>query len=199
MSWRNNLLADSASNGKGKVVPVLQLSITPWRCIGSGGIAPRILYLGTRRRWVVSFMPRAPYPPGRVPGIHWIGGWVGPRAVLDTVVKGKILSPRRESNPRTPIVQLVAESLYRLSYHGPDSTNIHRNLLLIELSLFIYTSREASISRPVYRLCYGLDDRGSIPDRGQWWKFFFSPPRPDLLWGSPNFLLSGYQEFLTRE
>jgi hypothetical protein len=30
---------------------------------------------------------------------------VGPRAVLDTVVKRKIVSPRRESNPRTPIVQ----------------------------------------------------------------------------------------------
>jgi hypothetical protein len=33
---------------------------------------------------------------------------VGSRAVLDTVVKRKILSPRRELNPRTPIVQPVA-------------------------------------------------------------------------------------------
>jgi hypothetical protein len=32
---------------------------------------------------------------------HWIGGWVGPRAVLDAVVKRKIPIPRRESNPRT--------------------------------------------------------------------------------------------------
>jgi hypothetical protein len=32
-----------------------------------------------------------------------------PRAVLDAVVKRKILSPRRESNPRTPIVQYVAQ------------------------------------------------------------------------------------------
>jgi hypothetical protein len=40
---------------------------------------------------------------------HWIGGWVGPRAVLDAVVKRKIPSPRQESNPRTPIVQLVAQ------------------------------------------------------------------------------------------
>jgi hypothetical protein len=30
---------------------------------------------------------------------------VGPRAVLDAVVKRKIPSPRRESNPRTPVVQ----------------------------------------------------------------------------------------------
>jgi hypothetical protein len=35
---------------------------------------------------------------------------VGPRAVLDTVVKRKIPSPRWESNPRTPIVQPVAQS-----------------------------------------------------------------------------------------
>jgi hypothetical protein len=34
---------------------------------------------------------------------------VGPRAVLDTVVKRKIPSFRWESNPRTPIVQPVAQ------------------------------------------------------------------------------------------
>jgi hypothetical protein len=46
-------------------------------------------------------------PWERAPGTHWIGGWVGPRTVLDAVVKRKIPSPRRESNPRTPIVQSV--------------------------------------------------------------------------------------------
>jgi hypothetical protein len=39
----------------------------------------------------------------------WIGGWVGLRAVLEAVVKRKIPSPRRKSNPRTPIVQPVAQ------------------------------------------------------------------------------------------
>jgi hypothetical protein len=34
---------------------------------------------------------------------------MGPTAVLDAVVKRKIPSPRRESNPRTPIVQPVAQ------------------------------------------------------------------------------------------
>jgi hypothetical protein len=52
----------------------------------------------------VRFTPRE-----RAPGIHWIGGWVGPRAVLDAVMKRKIPSPRGESNPRTPIVQPVAQ------------------------------------------------------------------------------------------
>jgi hypothetical protein len=40
-------------------------------------------------------------PRGRTPGTHWIGGWVGPRTVLDAVVKRKIPSLLRESNPRT--------------------------------------------------------------------------------------------------
>jgi hypothetical protein len=34
---------------------------------------------------------------------------VGRRAVLDAVAKRKIPSPLRESNPRTPIVQPVAQ------------------------------------------------------------------------------------------
>jgi hypothetical protein len=47
-------------------------------------------------------------PRERAPGTHWIGGWVDPRAVLEAVMKRKISRPRRESNPRTPIVQPVA-------------------------------------------------------------------------------------------
>jgi hypothetical protein len=35
---------------------------------------------------------------------------MGPRAVLDAVVKRKIPNPHRESNPRTPIVQSVEYS-----------------------------------------------------------------------------------------
>jgi hypothetical protein len=45
----------------------------------------------------------------KAPDIHWIGGWVGPRAVLDAVVKRKIPSLRRESNPSTLIVQPVVQ------------------------------------------------------------------------------------------
>jgi hypothetical protein len=44
-------------------------------------------------------------PRETAPVTHWIGGWVSPRAVLDAVVKRKMPSPRRESKPRTPIVQ----------------------------------------------------------------------------------------------
>jgi hypothetical protein len=48
-------------------------------------------------------------PRERATGTHWIRGWVGLRIVLDAVVKRKIPSPRRESNPRTLIVQPVAQ------------------------------------------------------------------------------------------
>jgi hypothetical protein len=48
-------------------------------------------------------------PRERAPDIHWIGGWVGPRAVLDAVVKRKIPSPRRKSNPKILVVQPVAQ------------------------------------------------------------------------------------------
>jgi hypothetical protein len=76
---------------------------------GSGGFAPRILLTPT--------LDGGDCPdsrPGRftlrerAPGTHWIGGWVGPRAGLDAVVKTKIPSPRWESNSRTQIVQPIA-------------------------------------------------------------------------------------------
>jgi hypothetical protein len=56
-------------------------------------------------------------PRERTPGIHWIGGWVGPRDVLDGVVKRRIPSP---AGNRTLIPQSSAPNLelYRLSYHG---------------------------------------------------------------------------------
>jgi hypothetical protein len=48
-------------------------------------------------------------PRQRSPGSHWIGGWVGSRAVLEEEVKKKIPSLFWESNPRTPIVQPLAQ------------------------------------------------------------------------------------------
>jgi hypothetical protein len=49
----------------------------------------------------VSFTSRPLYPRERAPGTHWIGGWVGPRAGLDAVVKRKIPNPCQDSNPRS--------------------------------------------------------------------------------------------------
>jgi hypothetical protein len=48
-------------------------------------------------------------PRERAPETHLIGVWVGPRAVLDAVVKTKIPSPYWKSKRITPIVQPVAQ------------------------------------------------------------------------------------------
>jgi hypothetical protein len=105
---------------------------------GSGDIAPHILDLRTRWRWVVSFTTRPIYLREKAPGTHWIGGWVGPRAVLDTVVKRKIPSPRRESNPRTPIVQPVAQRYTDLFNKISKQTNTAKLRSVAKETLNLY-------------------------------------------------------------
>jgi hypothetical protein len=55
--------------------------------------------------WSASRPVRALAPGERTPGTHWTGGWVGPRAGLDTEDIGKILCLCRGSNL---VVQPVA-------------------------------------------------------------------------------------------
>jgi hypothetical protein len=57
--------------------------------------------------WSASRPGRSFTPGERTPGTHCTGGWVGPRAGLDTEVRGKILFPRWGSNPDRPVVQPV--------------------------------------------------------------------------------------------
>jgi hypothetical protein len=50
--------------------------------------------------WSVSLPGRA-LPPGKgPPGTHWKGGWVDPRAGLDTEVRRKILLPLQGIEPQ---------------------------------------------------------------------------------------------------
>jgi hypothetical protein len=74
-------------------------------------------------------------PKERAPGTHWIGGWMGPRAVVEAVVKRKIPSPRRESNPRTPIVQSVAQRYTDWAITALHSCWYTRSLILLQVSL----------------------------------------------------------------
>jgi hypothetical protein len=47
--------------------------------------------------------PTRTLPPGEsTPGTHCTGGWVGPRAGLDTEATGKILLPLSGIEPRSP-------------------------------------------------------------------------------------------------
>jgi hypothetical protein len=75
-----------------------------WRCSSSHFLTSAL----GGREWSAS-RPGRFTPRERDTDIHWIGGCVGRRPVLDAVVKRKIPNPRRESNPRTPIVQPVAQ------------------------------------------------------------------------------------------
>jgi hypothetical protein len=61
---------------------------------------------------------RAPValPREAVPGIHFTGGWVGPKASMDNIGKRKISYLCRESNSESSVVQPMAWSPYRLDY-----------------------------------------------------------------------------------
>jgi hypothetical protein len=72
---------------------------------GSGGIAPRILNLGTRRRWAISFMPKALTPRERalVP-VVWEAEWV-PEPVWTWWRRENIPAP---AGNWTPLLKSVA-------------------------------------------------------------------------------------------
>jgi hypothetical protein len=55
------------------------------------------------RLGMFSFTPRALYPQIKSTWYQLDRIWLGPRAGLDTMVKRKIPSPRRESNPDHPL------------------------------------------------------------------------------------------------
>jgi hypothetical protein len=66
---------------------------------------------------VISVTPRPCFSPGeRIPGTHCAGGWVGPTAGLDTVARGKILSPLPGIEPRSPGRPTRSQTQYWLSY-----------------------------------------------------------------------------------
>jgi hypothetical protein len=61
--------------------------------------------------------------------------------------------------------------------------------------ILFFRSRDSSVG---IATGYGLDDRGvgvRVPVRS---RIFFSPRRPDRLWGPPNLLSNGYGGVLPR-
>jgi hypothetical protein len=124
---------------------VLKLSTTPCRRVGKWRYSSTHSLTSALDggEWSAS-RPDRFNPRERAPGAHWIGG---PRAVLDAVVKRKIPSPRRESNPRTPIVQLVTQrytdwaitalslpptsKMFVMTMNTSDQTVLEKNLMMV--------------------------------------------------------------------
>jgi hypothetical protein len=83
-----------------------------WRCRGGEEVRRHSSYSFTTStldggEWSVSRLGRA-FPPGeRTSGTHWIGGWVGLRAALDTEARGKIPSFYRGSYPSHLVIKSV--------------------------------------------------------------------------------------------
>jgi len=104
-----SMSSDIHCKAEGKVVPVLFfLNCVPrhenllgeWRY----SFHAFLTSLLDRGAWSV-LCPGRFNPSERTFATHWIGRWVNPRVVLDTMVKREIPSPR------TPIVQPVASGL----------------------------------------------------------------------------------------
>jgi hypothetical protein len=60
-------------------------------------------------------------PGERTPGTHWTGGWVGPRAALDSE---KLISPLSGIEP-----PVRSQTLYCLSYPAPIDKDIENYIV----------------------------------------------------------------------
>jgi hypothetical protein len=86
-----------------------QSRTTPWRRLEERRYSSYSFTTSTLDggEWSASRPGRA-LPREKDLGTQWTGGWVGPRAGLDTEARGKILCLWRGSNPDRPVVQPVA-------------------------------------------------------------------------------------------
>jgi hypothetical protein len=75
--------------------------------LGSGGISPRILKLGNKWRWVVSFTPQSFYSRGKKPSYTLDRRLAGPQIWCERVGEERYW-PCWESNPRLPARSLVS-------------------------------------------------------------------------------------------
>jgi hypothetical protein len=97
----------------------MQSRYTPWRRLGGGGGRYSSYSFMTSAldggEWSASRPGRAFTPGESTPGTHWTGGWVGPRAGLDTEDRGKNPLPLPGIEPRSPGRPARSQTLYCLS------------------------------------------------------------------------------------
>jgi len=99
IGWNVARIADTRHKYK-KSLYYFSLSTKPWRRIGEWRYSSThtITSALDGSEWPASRLGRLT-PRKRAPSTRRIGGWVGPRAGLEAVVKRKIPSPCRDSNP----------------------------------------------------------------------------------------------------
>jgi len=75
--------------------------------------------------------------------------------------------------------------MQRIAFHKVQYTQRYLELKLMAGNNGTSSTEQRSrVAQSVQWLGYGLDDRGSVLSKGR--EFFFSPPRPDRLWGPPG-------------
>jgi hypothetical protein len=88
--------------------------------------------------WVVSVTPRPRCTPGeRTPCTHCTGGWVDPRAGLYTEDRGKILCPRRGSNPDRPVVQPIVRHYTAWATPAPKGYGVTKRIAVVLYALSV--------------------------------------------------------------
>jgi hypothetical protein len=109
---------------------------TPLRRLGGEEVQLLlILDLSNRWGWVISVTPRPSFAPGKGPlGTHCTGGWVGPRAGLDTKTTVKTLSPLPGIEPRSHGRPTRSQTLHWLSYPAHPSRGLYI-LIIIQFSV----------------------------------------------------------------
>jgi hypothetical protein len=95
---------------------------------GSGGIDPRILDLGTRCRWMVSFTPRPLYPQGRIPW-YPLDRRLGGTQSRSGHGEGKNSQPLPGLEP--PIIRPVVQRYTTELWWFPSYTKYNQNLMCI--------------------------------------------------------------------
>jgi hypothetical protein len=113
---------------------------TPWRRLGGKEVQLLLIHdLGTRwGGWSASRQGSAFTPGARTPGTHLTGDWVGPRAGLDTEVRGKILCPCRGSNPHRPVVQPVVRHYTDWANPAPTKNTYLHNFGTLPYIIYIF-------------------------------------------------------------
>jgi hypothetical protein len=103
----------------------------------------------------------------RIPGTHWLRGWVGPMADLNTVENTSMLHCR-ESNPALPA---RTPSLYRLKYPGSPRMGDWRESILSCTCMRMVALPLVPLSRRLVGPTVDPDtwqEEGCVPPPGTW-------------------------------